>query len=91
MINSCSCEPNPNATSTAVQQLPRFVTSSAVLLTTEPSASTSVASKMLSAVAPYTRHSRDQPPLSASPPTPTTLHTPMGAASLEGRTGGGGV
>lgn len=59
-------------------------------LTTEPSASASVASRMLSAVAPYALDSRDSPPLSARPPTPTTLHTPSGAASLQGRVVGDG-
>ena len=44
---------------------------------------------MLSAVAPTALDSRDRPPLRARPPTPTTLHTPRGAASLQGRAGQG--
>ena len=53
-------------------------------LTTEPSASTSCAARMLSVVAPWTRASSPSPPCSPSPPMPTTGHTPSGVASLEG-------
>ena len=50
--------------------------------TTEPSASTSVAARMLSQVAPTVRESRERPPLSARPPTPTVEQMPSGAARL---------
>lgn len=53
-------------------------------LTTEPSASTRVASRIPSQAGPKARERREMPPLRTRP-IPTTLHTPSGAASLEPR------